>query len=210
VTTISKSQSLTSVSITGRGLLALSECNFLAWHTLQHTATHCNTLQHTATHCNTLQHTTTHCNTLQQITIHCNTLPHIATGLMAGWSAKNSIAPQEEPQWSQFCYDTGSTGLLSGSAAETRKFCQCLLDLPGVFLLQVFFIFEQAIGRGRWRILQTLGPQYPRNLTIVQDPHVWGRTNIWLAQTLSLHSLPLVVNSVSCWVRSKRKHRGLV
>jgi len=32
---------------------------YSCYHTLQHTATHCNT-QYTATHCNTLQHTATH------------------------------------------------------------------------------------------------------------------------------------------------------
>jgi len=57
--------------LTGWGLLALSESNYLAWHKLQHTATHCNTLQHIATHCNTLQHTATHYNTLQHTATHC-------------------------------------------------------------------------------------------------------------------------------------------
>ena len=71
--------------LTGWRLLALSESNYLAWHTLQHTATHCNTLQHTATlqytatHCNTLQHATKYCNTLQHTATHCNTLQHTAT-----------------------------------------------------------------------------------------------------------------------------------
>jgi len=49
------------------------------YHTLQHTAIHCNTLQHTAIHCNTLQHTATQYNTLQHNTTHYNTLLHTAS-----------------------------------------------------------------------------------------------------------------------------------
>ena len=47
---------------------------------------------------------------------------------------------------------------------------------------QVLFCF----GRGRWRISQTLGPQYPRYLTILQDPYLWGRTNFGLAQVAAM------------------------
>ena len=63
------------------------------FHTLQHTATHCNTLQHATalregnqslfTHCNTLQHPAAHCNTLQHTATPCNTLQHCAKEIRA-------------------------------------------------------------------------------------------------------------------------------
>ena len=84
--------------LTGWGLLALSESNYLAWHKLQHTATHCNTLQHIAKHCNTLQHTATHYNTLQHTATDYNTLQHTAThcNRANGWmiSQKLNNAPR--------------------------------------------------------------------------------------------------------------------
>ena len=53
------------------------------YHTLPHTAIHCNTLQHKcnthATHCNTLQHTAIHCNTLQHTATRCHILQYTAT-----------------------------------------------------------------------------------------------------------------------------------
>jgi len=64
-------------------LLDEAECLQGRFHSLQHTATHCNTLQHSMTHCNTrhwywrrhcvLWGISTHCNTLQHTATHCNT-----------------------------------------------------------------------------------------------------------------------------------------
>jgi len=59
------------------------------FHSLQHTATHCNTLQHIATHCNTLQHTATHCNTLQHTVQH--TVQHTATTATCTVPAKSFL-----------------------------------------------------------------------------------------------------------------------
>jgi len=61
-------------------------------------------------------------------------------------------------------------------------------------------------GRGRCRILQTLGLQYQRNLNITQGPYLWDQTNFGPAQTRSRKGLPLVVNGVSCG--SVRRGRG--
>jgi len=47
------------------------------YHSLQHTATHCNTLQHTATHCNTavrLSFTYACCSVLQCVAVCCGVL----------------------------------------------------------------------------------------------------------------------------------------
>ena len=46
--------------------------------------------------------------------------------------------------------------------------------------------------------------------TCLLTPHWWVRTNIGPARTRSRQGLPLVVNGVSCWVRSKNKRRSPV
>jgi len=37
---------------------------------------------------------------------------------------------------------------------------------PSVFFFELLKTSVALVGRGRWRISQTLGPQYPRNHTI--------------------------------------------
>jgi len=79
-----------------------------------------------------------------------------------------------------------------------------------------FFFFKKtcavlicSVVRGR-EFCSSWGLQYPSNLFITQGPQLWGRTNFGPAQTRSHQGLPPVVNGISCWVRSKRKRRGLV
>jgi len=66
----------------------------------------------------------------------------------------------------------------------------------------VFFLFlsKQVLlcfGGGQWRISRQFGPWISRNLTITQDPHIWGRTNFGPAQTTELPGhKPLVFNVV--------------
>jgi len=42
----------------------------------------------------------------------------------------------------------------------------------------------------------------PKKLSITQGQNLPGQTNFGLAQTRSRQGLPLLVNGVSCWVRS--------
>jgi len=129
-------------------------------------------------------------------------------------SIHSSISWPEEPQW--FCYVAGSTGSLSGWVAlkcEKMSMCSWLLwggTLSFGFFFLLFFSKKKMLlnfVRERCRISQTLGLQYQRNLTITQGPYLWSQTNFGPAQTRSRQDLPLVVNGVSCWVRSKRKKR---
>jgi len=75
-----------------------------------------------------------------------------------------------------------------------------LVSLVQVCLLLRGFFFKQtcvALGSGRWRISRQLGPCISRNLIMTQYPHLWGRTNVGLAQTTEPPGhKPLVVNVV--------------
>jgi len=63
-----------------------------------------------------------------------------------------------------------------------------------------FFLFNKQVllcfGGGRWRISRQLRPWFSRNLTITQDPHLWGRTNFASVQTTEPPGHKLLVFSV--------------
>jgi len=49
------------------------------------------------------------------------------------------------------------------------------LGAAGLSPSDFFFVEKQVLlcfGRGRWRISQTFGPQYPRKFIILQDPYL--------------------------------------
>jgi len=59
--------------------------------------------------------------------------------------------------------------------------------------------FKVALVMGREGVHIPLGPQYPRNVTIIQDPHQWGQTNFGCPDSdLTGSARALVVNGVSC------------
>jgi len=111
---------------------------------------------------------------------------------------------------SQRSLDWSLFRLSSSQLRTTRVF------LPRVFFSFFFFkknkCYFDLLGRGRWRISQFWGLQYPRNLLLIRAlTYEAERTSgFGPAHTRSRQGLPQVVNGVSWWVRSKRKRRGSV
>ena len=127
---------------------------FLAFCTLQHTATHCNALQHTATHCNkrtqgssvhpvhewhavrgsrctathcnTLQQAATYCNVLQHITTHCNTLEHICIRRPSAHPAHEGHAVRGRRHTATHCNTLQHTAKHCNTLQHTAIHCNTL------------------------------------------------------------------------------------
>jgi len=96
----------------------------LSWHTLQHTATHCNTLQHTATHCNTLA---THCNTLQRTATHCNLLQLTVTH--CNTLKRNATHCNAMQHTATYCSTLQHTATYCSTRQDTARYCNRLKAL---------------------------------------------------------------------------------